>query len=161
MLTISTLNSSLGRRICANRSRSRASYLGFLVFVVFLGLASRKIPFLRTTLFDKYPGDALWTVMMFTLCALLAPKWSTRSLGITALLISYLVEFLQLYRAPWLVELRASTAGHLVLGTTFSWYDLIAYTVGGAIAVSLEGILKGRISVAPHHEESCDESLIR
>jgi hypothetical protein len=54
------------------------------------------------------------------------------------LLICFAVEFDQLVQAPWLVELRAHPLGHLVLGSTFGWADLIAYTAGVAIAALVD-----------------------
>jgi sterol desaturase/sphingolipid hydroxylase (fatty acid hydroxylase superfamily) len=44
----------------------------------------------------------------------------------------------QLIQAPWLVALRAHPLGHLVLGSTFGWGDLIAYTAGVAIAALVD-----------------------
>ena len=59
--------------------------------------------------------------------------------SITAsLLFCYAIEFSQLYKAPWIDNLRHTLFGRLVLGDTFLWGDLLCYTVGIAIGVLLD-----------------------
>ena len=67
-----------------------------------------------------------------------ATRMRTWQLALTALLICFAVEFGQLVQTPWLVALRAHPLGHLVLGSTFGWGDLIAYTAGVAIAALVD-----------------------
>jgi hypothetical protein len=50
----------------------------------------------------------------------------------------------QLYHAPALDALRATRAGHLVLGSGFDARDLAAYTAGVAAAVLLERAVRRR-----------------
>jgi hypothetical protein len=54
-----------------------------------------------------------------------------------ALAICYAVEFSQLLHWPWLMDLRATTLGHLILGTDFHWQDLLAYPAGIGVGVGL------------------------
>jgi hypothetical protein len=102
------------------------------------GLASRKFPGLLPTALGKYHGDALWAMMVFFgLCALL-PTRRTAHLAASALAACYAVEVSQLYHAPWIDGIRANTLGHLVLGSTFNWPDLFAYTAGIVLAAVLD-----------------------
>ena len=94
------------------------------------------IPALFPAFLGKYPGDALWALMVFCGLGFINPGASTLRLAVYALLISYVDEFTQLYQAPWINEIRSSYVGHLVLGSTFSWYDMAAYTVGVAFGVA-------------------------
>lgn len=110
---------------------------GFIA-VIALGLASRKYPFLFPAILGKYPGDALWALMVFLGWAFLRPRASTLHLATVALAISFLVEFSQLYQVPWLNAIRSTTMGHLVLGSRFSWPDLAAYVVGVAVGALLD-----------------------
>lgn len=48
-------------------------------------------------------------------------------------LFAWGVEVSQLYHAPWIDAIRAMVPGRLVLGTTFNWPDLPAYSVGIAL----------------------------
>lgn len=86
----------------------------------------------------KYPGDALWTLMMFFGWAFLMPNASSFRLAAFALAISWAVELSQLYQAPWINSVRATTAGHLVLGTSFSQIDLFAYAVGALLGLAID-----------------------
>ncbi len=103
--------------------------------VVALGLASRRYPGLFPEFLGKYPGDALRALMVFCGLGFIGPGTSTLRLAVYALLISYADEFSQLYQAPWINAIRATAVGHLILGSTFSWFDMLAYTVGVAFGV--------------------------
>jgi hypothetical protein len=102
---------------------------------VALGLASRSYPGLFPAFLGKYPGDTLWALMVFCGLGFLNPDCSTARLAFYALLISYADELSQLYQAPWINQIRGTSIGHLILGSTFSWLDMLAYTVGAAIGV--------------------------
>lgn len=123
------------------RSRLRLS-IG-LIAVVILGLVSRKYPVLFPAFLGKFLGDALWALMVFLGWAFLKPCGSTIRLAVFALATSYLVELSQLYQVPWINAMRSTTLGHLVLGTTFSWLDLAAYTVGVSVGACVDGLIRG------------------
>lgn len=115
--------------------RHRLALFCCLLFIIFLGLASRKYPFIFPSQWEKYPGDALWSMMVYVGVALLRPTMSIIRLAGWTLLISYLDEFSQLIQHPVLNQFRHTTIGHLLLGTTFLWNDLWAYMVGVLIAI--------------------------
>lgn len=110
--------------------RSRAWISGGFVLVVLLGLASRRFPSALPPFVGKYPGDALWALMVFLGWAFCKPQASTRTIAALAFTTSCLVEFSQLYQAPWINSIRSTTPGHLILGSTFSWPDIAAYAIG-------------------------------
>ncbi len=122
--------------------RNRLTYGIALVGVVALGLASRKFQGLFPAVLGKYPGDALWAVMVFLLWAIALPNSSTLRLAAYALATSYSDEFSQIYQAPWINAIRSTTLGHLILGSTFSWFDMMAYTVGILLPVICEKATK-------------------
>jgi Protein of unknown function (DUF2809) len=113
--------------------RHRLWYAIAIAVVIAIGLGSRRLPQL-----GKYPGDALWTMMVFLLYGFALRRASPMKIAALALCTSYVVEFGQLYQAPWIVAIRHTTIGHLVLGSDFGWMDLVAYTVGAAIALTIE-----------------------
>ncbi|TAL14776.1 MAG: DUF2809 domain-containing protein [Aquabacterium sp.] len=117
-----------------------------------LGLASRRWPWLLPAWLGKYPGDALWATMVFFCFAWVLPAASTLRLAALALGTSWLVEFSQLVRAPWLDAARDTTPGHLVLGSTFTWLDLPAYAAG-----VLLGAAADRLTPASRPAESPTE----
>jgi Protein of unknown function (DUF2809) len=99
--------------------RSKFLYGLALLATVALGLASRKFPGLFPASLGKYPGDALWALMVFLLWAIILPGSSTQRLAAYALLTSYVDEFSQIYQAPWINGIRATTIGHLILWIRF------------------------------------------
>ena len=123
-------------------ARNRLWLGAAIVVVIALGLASRKYPGLFPAVLGKYPGDALWALMVFLGLALVWPRWSSHRLALVALLIAYLGEFSQLYHAPWIDAIRATTLGHAALGSGFSWFDLIAYTVGIALGLAIDAVTR-------------------
>lgn len=106
--------------------------------VVALGLASRKYPAMFPAELEKYPGDSLWALMVFAGYCTLLPASKTWKVAVLALGTSYIVEFSQLYQVPWINSIRATTFGHLVLGSTFYWLDLVAYTIGVIIGAGFD-----------------------
>ena len=65
-------------------------------------------------------------------------KVSTMRLSFLALGVAWAVEFSQLYHATWIDTIRSTRLGHLVLGSTFNWPDLLAYAIGIAVAALME-----------------------
>ncbi|HEU4777795.1 MAG TPA: DUF2809 domain-containing protein [Telluria sp.] len=117
-----------------------------LALVIALGLASRKVPGMFPALLENYPGDALWAVAVFLGLALVRPAMGGRQLAALALAIAWADEFAQMIQWPWLVAVRKTTIGHLILGSGFDRVDLIAYAVGIALAVTIDRLLRGQRS---------------
>ncbi|MEZ0255649.1 MAG: DUF2809 domain-containing protein [Chthoniobacter sp.] len=116
--------------ISTGPSRSRLLLLFGFVAVILLGMASRRFPFLLPAVLGKYPGDALWALMVFIGLAFIWPRATTVHLSLWAFAIACVDEFSQLYQAPWINAIRHTTIGHLVLGSVFSWVDIGAYAIG-------------------------------
>jgi hypothetical protein len=81
--------------------------------------------------------------MVFVGLAFVEPSASTARLAVLAFAISCAIEFSQLYQAQWLNEIRGTTIGHLVLGSTFSWSDIAAYAVGVLVGSLVDTLLVG------------------
>jgi hypothetical protein len=125
------------QRSARHRGFMAAAFIGTIA----LGLASRQHPALFPAALGKYPGDALWAQMVYWLLALWAPSASAVKLALGALMVSYADELSQLYQAQWIQQVRATTVGHLVLGTHFSWLDVASYTVGIGMLAPLDAWL--------------------
>jgi len=128
--------------------RKRLWYALAVAGVIALGLASRRFGIFPEML-GKYPGDVLWTLMVYLGWGFVFPKWPVGRIALLALATSYGVEFAKFCHAPWLEDFRNTTFGHLVLGYTFSWGNLVAYTLGAAIGAAGERwIFNSRPSVS-------------
>lgn len=122
--------------VSAGHDRIHQVMLMLLVIIFGLFLRSRFCP--APPVLEKYGGDALWSVVVFLGLGFLFPRAATFTLALSALTISWAVEFSQLYRAPWLDAVRATLPGKLILGNTFNLPDLPAYAFGVAAAAMAE-----------------------
>jgi hypothetical protein len=122
-------------------SRRRLVALAATLAAIALGLASRRWPDTLPAAFGKYPGDALWALMVFFAWRALRPRARTRDVALLAAATSAVVECAKLWQAPWLAAFRHTTLGHLLLGHVFSWQNLVAYGVGVIVGVVLDRTL--------------------
>ena len=60
--------------------------------------------------------------------------------ALLAISFSILIEFSQLYHAPWIDSIRHSTLGSMILGFDFDATDLACYSVGVGMGILFEGI---------------------
>ncbi|MBF4516443.1 DUF2809 domain-containing protein [Flavobacterium sp. ANB] len=97
---------------------------------------SRKI-----ALIPLYIGDLLYAVMIYFLVRILFTNQKSLQIIILSVSICYGIEFLQLYQAEWIVELRKTLFGRYVLGQGFLWSDILAYTFGVLFAFIMERII--------------------
>lgn len=116
--------------------RRRWWVAAWLAITVAAGLASRAWPL--PGLFAEYTGDALYAVAVFFAWAWLFPAARGARLGVAAFLTAAVIESAQSLQWPWLVELRTTRLGSLVLGQGFQWADFVAYAVGAAVAFAVD-----------------------
>ncbi len=118
--------------------RSRINYLLAIIVTIILGLSSRKFSALLPEWIAENAGDMLWAGMVyfgFRLCFIKRGLlWAAGS----GTLFSFAIEFSQLYQAEWIVALRNTVLGALVLGKGFLAVDLVRYIFGIAIAYCLD-----------------------
>ncbi|AIV32253.1 DUF2809 domain-containing protein [Streptomyces sp. R1] len=115
-------------------TRTRLAAAGAAAVIVGAGLTLRAV---ATGEVAKYGGDALYTLLLFALVLVAAPRTAPVRAAALALAVSWGVEFLQLTDGPAHLA-RQSTAARLVLGSTFNAPDLFWYAVGavtGPLAV--------------------------
>ena len=121
--------------------RRRLVYASLLAATILLGLATRRFPELFPQVIATYGGDTLWAMMVVWLFAIARPNAKTMTLAGSAIVFAVLIECSQLYHAPWIDALRATTLGALTLGQGFLWSDLLCYAVGVALAALFDRYL--------------------
>lgn len=118
-------------------SGRRVAFAGAALAAIALGLALRARRGALPPPAADALGDALWAAMVFWWAGALAPRAPLGARAAAALTFAFAAEAAQLWRAPWLVALRATRLGHLVLGADFDPPDLAAYAAGvGAAAAA-------------------------
>lgn len=118
--------------------RKRTWYLWALVVTVAAGLASRRWPQVLPAALGKYPGDALWALMIFWGAGAIWRRASTGAVAAGAYAFCVAIELLKLWPAAWLMEIRKTVAGHLVFGHAFTWQNFFAYAVGVLAGAGVE-----------------------
>jgi hypothetical protein len=98
--------------------------------------------------------DALYTVLLYLLLGVIAPRAARLNLGLASFAISAAIELLQLTGVPAQLA-GAFPASRLLLGTTFSAPDLVAYAVGAAAAWAADAAIsrQARPQCAPSRLE--------
>ena len=119
-------------------NRLRITYLLLAIVTIVIGLSTRKIPQLFPEFIAEYGGDTLWALLFFLLFKMI---WIRKPIWVIAV-ITYsfciLIECSQLYQGEWIVRLRQTFAGQMLLGQGFLWSDLVAYSVGAGVALFLD-----------------------
>lgn len=100
-------------------------YTSAVIALIALGLLSRLINSIPDAC-----GDALWAMMVFCCWRIVLVLRPLKTVALVALITSFLVEFSQILSFDWLVRLRSTFLGHMLLGQGFLWIDLLAYTIG-------------------------------
>ena len=113
--------------------KSRISYFLLIILTIITGLLSR-----HYTVIPLFIGDILWALMVYFIMRFLFIRADIKTVTIYSLLFCYAIEFSQLYKAPWIDNLRHTLFGRLVLGDTFLWGDLLSYTIGILIGILVE-----------------------
>ena len=112
--------------------RSHAYWALCLVGIIAMGILSRVVH-TGLVVFDKYLGDALYAAMVYVILRLLRRAAAATAVAISAMLAMTVIELFQLTMIP--AHMLASP--HFItricarlLGTEFSFLDLLAYAVG-------------------------------
>jgi len=108
------------------------------VLIMALGLASRRPDISLPPFIAAYAGDTLWALMVFLWVGVLWPCLSLQGRTLLAWAFACAVEVSQLYHAPWIDTLRATTLGGLVLGYDFVWSDIVCYSAGIGLGALIE-----------------------
>lgn len=119
----------------------RFAYLISMVLTMILGLASRTFRDFLPMFFAENAGDALWAAMVYFGFRFLLVRKSLSTSILISFLFSYGIEFSQLYQADWIIQLRNTLLGGLILGKGFLAEDLLRYTAGILIGAAHDKIV--------------------
>src|SRR6185295_1517824 len=109
-------------------------------------------------LWDKYLGDVVYAVVFYLgICLILGYRFLSWKIGITAVYVTS-IELFQLTAIPSRLNhsayLLVKLLAYVVLGSTFSWLDLLAYAIG----IGLMFIVDRRLS-SPTAQHALTDNL--
>ncbi|MEW6494714.1 MAG: DUF2809 domain-containing protein [Cyanobacteriota bacterium] len=117
-----------------NASQRLLTILSLLI-VTPLGFLSKSYTGLGDEWVNGFSGDILYEIFWCLFIFLLIPNKKTVTLApVWVFGITCTLEFLQLWKNPFLNALRATFIGRTLLGTTFVWWDFPHYLSGCLIA---------------------------
>ena len=119
----------------------RICYLAGIAVLIALGLLSRRVRFVPAAC-----GDALWAMMVYCCFRIVLIRKPMVISAAAALIASFAVEFSQMLKPDWLVKIRSTFLGHMLLGQGFLWSDLLAYTIGIAVIYGLTALIRKGVS---------------
>jgi len=105
--------------------RARYFIFSIILFVIELCIGL----FLRDGFIRPYLGDFLVVILIYCLVRSFFDV-SVFGAAISVLLFSYTIEFLQYFKLVEIVGLQHSKIARILIGTSFDWMDLVAYTLG-------------------------------
>lgn len=122
----------------------RAIY--FLIFLFLLGLEIAIATYLKTGSIRAYLGDLLVVILLY--CLLMSTlKPSVKTGLVLTLAIAFAIELLQLINLTRFFPQEYKQLATLVLGSHFSWLDLLMYVLGILCAGITELVLHKRYSL--------------
>jgi len=90
-------------------------------------------------------GDFLVVILLYSFFKSFI-KIHSFKLAIAVLLLSFFVEFLQLANILKLLHLQNNNLAKIVLGSTFNFSDLMAYTLGIVVALMIEFKIRNAVN---------------
>jgi len=101
----------------------------FLVFLLLLGIEILIALYAHDRFVRPYVGDYLVVILLYAFGRSFL-KVSIGRLAIAVLLVSYLVEVLQYLEIMEALGLSKNKTAKTIIGYSFEWLDVLAYTLG-------------------------------
>jgi hypothetical protein len=112
--------------------------LTILIFIIEVLIAL----FVHDNIIRPYIGDLLVVILIY--CFVKSSfDFPVLKTAIGVLIFSYIIEILQYLKLVEILGLQHSKAANILLGNSFAWIDLLAYTGGFATILLAEKIAAG------------------
>ena len=94
---------------------------------------------LHDSFIRPFGGDVLVVILLYCMIkSIIDIKVNTAA--ITVLLIAYTIEVLQYFNIVYVLGWGNSSMARTIIGTTFTWSDILAYTIGTIMVLLTERI---------------------
>lgn len=127
------------------RGLFRFNWIYFNLTVVLLGIEIVIARYVHDQIVRPYVGDILVVVLIYCFIKsfLDTPVFIT---ALSVLIFSFAIETLQYFQIVTRLGLQDSTIAKTVIGTSFEWVDLLAYTIGFVLIIYFEKKIQTKIS---------------
>lgn len=118
----------------------------YFIFTVILFLIELYIAaFVHDEIIRPYIGDLLVVILIYCLLRSFL-NTSVRPITISTLLFSYTIEILQYLNIVEVLGFKDSKLARILIGTNFSWIDILSYTIGIALVLLIEKMINNKNS---------------
>jgi len=107
--------------------------LALLLFVTEVVIAL----FIQDAFIRPYGGDFLVVILLYCMIKGLVNS-SVLKTGAAVLAFSYLIETLQYFQFVKIMGLNSYPLANTIMGTSFAWWDMVAYTLGIVTVIAFE-----------------------
>jgi Protein of unknown function (DUF2809) len=117
--------------------------LYFLLAILLFGIEILIAKFAHDQIIRPYIGDLLVVILIY---CFVKSFMDTRVIptALSVLIFSYSIEVLQYFHVVNRLGLQNSKMARTIIGTSFEWIDLIAYTLGIALVLYFEKAINNR-----------------
>lgn len=117
--------------------RLRFDIKSFIIFLIIFAVEVCIALFVRDSIIRPYGGDVLVVMLIYYFAKAFVdtkPKW----LVLAVLAFAYLVEIGQYFHLVEVLNMQDNRIMRTVIGSSFSWGDMLAYTLGAAICYFID-----------------------
>lgn len=112
----------------------------FIIALVLFFIELLIVKYVHDQIIRPYFGDFLFVIFIYcSIKSLFDTSYLKTAIGV--LIFSFLLEILQYFNFVNLIGLGHSELARTVIGTSFEWIDLIAYTLGIVFVIFVENKL--------------------
>lgn len=124
--------------------KKRLLYLVLILITIPLGVGSRDYADSLPGFIAVYAGDILAATCIFFGLRFLAIRAVLWKVALCSYIICISVETLQLYQGAWMIKIRETRWGGILLGHGFLWSDWILYAMGVVLGWIIGAMLERR-----------------
>lgn len=113
--------------------RKNYLFLTIIIFIIEVLIAL----FVHDDFIRPYIGDVLVVILIYCFLKIF---WNAKPLkvAVAVLAFAFVVEYLQYIHIVERLGLEDNQFASIIIGTSFSWWDLVAYWAGGMIVIGVE-----------------------
>lgn len=120
-----------------SKSTLRFDWKSFLIFLFLFIVEVLIALFVDDAIIRPYVGDVLVIPLMYYFIKAFV-KTKSIYIIIGVLLFAYVVEVSQYFKLVEVLGWQNNTALRIILGSSFTWFDILAYTLGGGLCYLLD-----------------------
>ena len=113
-----------------------------IAIVVPLGFYSKFYDGPASSWVNNSLGGVLYVIFWSLLFSVLIPGSKPWKIVSIVLLITSVLEILQLWHPPFMEAIRSTFIGVTLIGNSFSWLDLVHYAIGSLVSLGFLRILR-------------------